>query len=153
MEWVALAVLIALALGWWGRRRHDRPAPEEEFPGLSPAELAELERGFARVERETSGTLETLLAARLRVLVSRGVPLRAMRRAPGEHTARLHFANGTVLIGQAERPGELYALAVQMHREGVQLASWHAGPDGTVLRFSWPQGGADLLVLGLDQAD
>lgn len=155
MKWVVLALLVALAvvLGRWLRRRRARQTAGSDLPDLSPQELTELEQGFARVEREESGILETLLAARLRVLVSRGVPLRAMRPAPGEHAARLVFANGTVLICRAERPGDLYALAIRVHREGARLASWGSGPDGTVLRFSWPEGGADLIALGLDQSD
>lgn len=165
MEWIALAVVVALALAVVValavaaafaravRSRRAGTASAEATPALTPDDRAELERGFARIEQEVAGTLETLLAARLQVLVSRGVPLRAMRSAPGEHTARLLFANGTVLIGRAERPGELYALAIQVHREGVAVESWHADPAGTVVRFRWPAGSADLVVMGLDQAD
>lgn len=151
MEWVALLLALALVVGLAGVRARRRPRRDEL--GLTPDDEAELTRGFAAAEHEDAHILETLLDRRLRTVQSRGVPLRAIRPAPGEHTGRLVFANGTVLLARARRPGDLYIVALNIRAHAICLTSWSRAPDGIVLCFQWEGKSAELLVLGLDQAD
>lgn len=165
MEWAVpvLALLLALGLGL-ARALRASQRPEETAPRphrrrvagdpeLTPEDEAELEREFAAVEKEGAHTLESLLDLRLRILSSRRVPLRAIRAAPGPHTGRLAFADSTVLLARARRAGELYRLAVAIPDNAITIQSWSHEPDGTVLVFRWPQESAELVVIGLDQAD
>lgn len=155
MEWAALVLALVLILGLMltrALRGSDQDTPDV---GLTPEDTAELTREFAAVAEESSHALESLLDRRLWVLASRRVPVRAIRHAPGlPHTGRLVFADGTVLLARAQRPGELYRLALAVaDGRSVTIDAWSHGPDGTALRCTWSQEGADLLVLGLDQAD
>ena len=160
---LALALLLGLALARALRDRRTsradravRPARghrHKDEPLLAPDDEAELAREFATVEHEEAHVLEALLDLRLRTVQSRRVPLRAIRAAPGPHTGRLVFANGTVLLARARRPGELYTVALNLRDHAVCLDSWTHEPDGTVLQFRWDGESAELVVLGLDQAD
>lgn len=154
---IALAVGLGLALARALRgpetpgSRPRRPSPTAE--GLVPDDEAELARTLAAAAREESHTLESLVDHRLRVLASRHVPLRAIRAAPGPHTGRLAFADSTVLLARARRPGELYRLAVAIPDNAITIEAWSHEQDGTVLTFRWPQDSAELVVIGLDQSD
>ncbi len=160
---LALALVLVLGLGLAralrdrrqraAARRPERHRHRPGDPELTPEDEVELERELAAVEREGAHTLEALLDLRLRVLVSRRVPLRAIRPAPGPHTGRLAFADSTVLLARARRPGELYRLALTVPDHAIVIESWSHEEDGTVLRFVWPEDSAELLVIGLDQAD
>ncbi|NLG23286.1 MAG: hypothetical protein GX555_17845 [Actinomycetales bacterium] len=168
MEWAVLALALALVLGLGvisalrdRSQRHDttdlreprrlRPRPDD--PDVTPEDEAELAREFAAVEAEGAHALESLLDLRLRVLSSRRVPLRAIRAAPGPHTGRLAFADSTVLLARARRPGELYRLALAIPDNAVTIDTWSHEQDGTVLTFTWPQESAEIVVIGLDQQD
>lgn len=167
MEWVVLLLALALVVGLAvvRARRADRPdralpqraarsrKPRGDEPALTPDDEAELARGFAAAEHDDSHILDALLDRRLRTVQSRRVPLRAVRPAPGVHTGRLVFANGMVLLARARRPGELYLVALNVHAHAICLDSWSREPDGTVLRLTWNAETAELLALGLDQAD
>lgn len=160
MEWavVALALVLVLGLGvvraLRSRPRGGAPRPRRpDDPVLSPEDEDELTREFAAVEAEGAHTLESLLDLRLRVLASRRVPLRAIRTAPGPHTGRLAFADSTVLLARARRPGELYRLALAIPDNALTIDTWSHEDDGTVLTFTWAQDSAEVVVLGLDQHD
>ena len=168
MEWIALLLALTLVLGLAvvrGRRQvppHPgaaRRAPSRtrrqrrDDPVLAPDDEAELARGFAAAEHDDSHILDALLDRRLRTVQSRRVPLRAVRPAPGVHTGRLVFANGMVLLARARRPRELSLVALNVHAHAICLDSWSREPDGTVLRLTWNAETAELLALGLDQAD
>jgi hypothetical protein len=168
MEWALLALALVLLVGLaLARARHDgatsrgrgrkalgrrRRGAADELQ-LVPDDEAELAREFAAVEHEHAHVLDALLNLRLRTVHSRRVPLRAIRAAPGPHTGRLVFANGTVLLARARRPGELYTVALNLRNHAVCLDSWTREADGTVLHLRWADESAELLVLGLDQAD
>ena len=152
---LALALVVGLAVVR-GRRadRPDRALPQRPARSRRPRrDDAELARGFAAAEHDDSHILDALLDRRLRTVQSRRVPLRAVRPAPGVHTGRLVFANGMVLLARARRPGELYLVALNVHAHAICLDSWSREPDGTVLRLTWTAETAELLALGLDQAD
>ncbi|USQ80654.1 hypothetical protein [Ornithinimicrobium faecis] len=165
MEWAALTLALVLILGLAlaralrDRRKPSGPHPAEQprrrlgDPELTPQDEAELTREFAAVAEESGHTLDSLLELRVRVLTSRRVPLRAIRAAPGPHTGRLAFADSTVLLARARQPGELYRLALALPDHAITIDSWSHEQDGTVLSFTWPQERAELLVIGLDQAD
>lgn len=167
MEWAALVLALVLILGLMlARALRDRPGGPPSTarrgsgrdgpdPGLTPEDTAELTREFAAAAEESSHALESLLDRRLWVLASRRVPLRAIRHAAGlPHSGRLVFADGTVLLARAQRPGELYRLALAVaDGRSVTIDVWSHGPEGTALRCTWSRESADLLVLGLDQSD
>lgn len=165
MEWaalvLALVLILGLALARALRSRSAPPGPPRpeplrrrlDDPELAPQDEVELTREFAAVEAESGHTLESILELRVRVLASRRVPLRAIRAAPGPRTGRLAFADSTVLLARARRPGELYRLALALPDHAITIDAWSHEQDGTVLRFIWPQESAELLVIGLDQAD
>ncbi|WP_256841966.1 hypothetical protein [Ornithinimicrobium cryptoxanthini] len=167
MEWVVLLLALALVVGLAvvrARRpaRPDRAQPPQparprrprgDEPALTPDDEEDLARGFAAAEHDGSHILEALLDRRLRTVQSRRVPLRAVRPAPGVHTGRLVFANGMVLLARARRPSELYLVALNVRAHAICLDSWSHEPDGTVLRLTWNSETAELLALGLDQAD
>ena len=62
-------------------------------------------------------------------------------------------ADSTMLLARAHRPGELYRLAVAVPEHSVTLESWSHRPDGTVLHLVWPHDSAEVLAIGLDQAE
>lgn len=146
---LALALVVGLAVAHRDRQR--LTAADE--PVLTAGDEADLVEQFAAAQRDSAHTFETLLLRRLHTVLSRRVPLRAIRTAPGRHTGRLVFGNGTVLLARARRPGDLYVLAMGMTQHSICLDSWRREPDGTVLHFRWDGGAAQLLALGLDQAD
>lgn len=165
MEWAALTLALVLILGLalaraLRDRRHRSDAhhpsvqpPHPGDPAIAPQDEAELTREFAAVEQESGHALESLLELRVRVLASRHVPLRAIRTSPGPHTGRLVFADSTVLLARARRPGELYRLALALPDHSLTIETWSHEAEGTALRFTWSGESAELLVLGLDQAD
>lgn len=162
MEWVALTLALVLILGLalaralrerWRQPPSGHPWRPSEAPALAPQDEAELSREFAAVEQESGHHLTLLLDRRLRVLATRRIPLRAIRPAPGPRTGRLVFADSTVLLARAHRPGELYRLAVAVPEHSVTLESWSHRPDGTVLHLVWPHDSAEVLAIGLDQAE
>lgn len=159
---VAFALVLVLGLGvaraLGDRRRSPTRTPKQrkrrsDDPQLNPQDELELERDFAAAAAEGAHTLESLIDVRLQQLCSRAVPLRAIHAAPGPHTGRLAFADSTVLLARARRPGELYRLALSLPEHSLTINSWTRELDGTVLRFSWEQQSAELVVIGLDQAD
>lgn len=162
MEWVALTLALVLILGLALVRalRNSREQPPSrhpwrppEAPTLAPEDEAELSREFEAVEQESGHRLTLLLDQRLRILSSRRIPLRAIRPAPGPRTGRLVFADSTVLLARARQPGELYRLAVAVPERSVTIGSWAHQPDGTVLHLVWSEDSAEVLAIGLDQAD
>lgn len=165
MEWALLSAALVLVTGLGlararrerprdgGRRAREGPSPADT-PALTLEDASDLDARFAAVFDEASRTVEVLVEARLDVLRHRRVPLRAVRPSPGPHAARLCFANGTVVLAQASRPGELFNLAIGLQHHTICLESWSRVPEGLTLHFAWrPQGSAKLVAVGLDQAD
>lgn len=174
MQWVLLCALVAVLIGVAAAVAHvalllgDRGsapapstaerAPAQLSPGptstFDPADIAELAERFAAVDAEQARAHCFAIDMRLRVLAHRRVPLRAVQPAPTAGTARICFADGTVVLARAARPGELVNLVCGVHRAATCLASWNAGPAQTTMRFAWSHGRtADLIAIGLDQSD
>lgn len=153
MEWIGAAVLVlvvVLLVVQAVRRR----APGQDDLGVAPQDEADLARAFEAVDRETGPTREKLLASRLEVLRQRRVPARRVRQVPGSDSARLAFADGTVLIVRSHKPGELYVMAVILAEHPVCVQDFNRVEQGTVVHLVWPpRGSLELEVLGLDQAD
>ncbi len=108
-----------------------------------------------RVWAEHAGAADTLLDSRLRLIVHRGIPARAIRPAPGTRTIRVVFADGTVVLCRGTGQGDFgrLGLALQQHRS-VRLRSFTRGTDGTRLEFRWhPDHRLAATAVGLDQPD
>jgi hypothetical protein len=168
MEWAlaVVALVLAAGLGWQRAarrapevprltpdRRTDRgPAPGD--PPLSDDDAQDLERMFAAVDREEAGQLVRLLQLRMRDVIHRQVPVRAIRQAPARSVARICFSNGVVVLATSRRPGDLVHMATAMLTTSVTLHGLRHTPEGPVLHFSWRGSeGLEVLAVGLDQAD
>lgn len=168
---LTLIVAVAAAVRW--RRRTPEAPPEHSEDdarvsrpsedGLRPpwpaAEAVEpqdgsLDEALERVWAEHAHDAETLLDARLHQLVQRGVPVRALRRAPGGRVVRVVFADNTVVLCQGTGTGDFGRLGLAMHRSAVRLAEFVHEETGTRLEFRWNPGQRLAAVaVGLDQPD
>lgn len=96
----------------------------------------------------------TVLTHRLRVVQQRGVRIAAVRPAPIEHTARLVFADGTVVVIQTDHPYDLPDLAVRLVRgERVHLTA--VAPEAAAVRLELTtlRRRVEVEATGFDQAD
>ena len=113
-----------------------------------------LHEALERVWAEHAHGAETLLDARLHQLVQRGVPVRALRRAPGGRVVRVVFADNTVVLCRGTGTGDFGRLGVAMHRSSVRLDEYVHEESGTRLEFCWNPGQRLAAVaVGLDQPD
>jgi hypothetical protein len=123
---------------------------------MDPDERAQLEEALAAVHREHGEPVRRLIASRVVVLKSRGVPLRAVRGADEPPIARLLFANGTVLRARPRRAGEWAPLvvAVTARHHTVVIESFTVGEDDVGIVLSGPGGlRQSATVVGLDDPD
>lgn len=114
-----------------------------------------IDAALDRVWAEHAGAADTLLDARLRLIVHRGIPARAIRPAPGTRTIRVVFADGTILLCRGTGQGDFgrLGLALQQHRS-VRLGSFAREAGGTRLEFRWhPDHRLAAVAVGLDQPD
>ncbi len=155
-------VLLALGAGVLGAIRLRRPQPSGAFKaapaGQAPAAQArvveDLDDAFERVCAAHGHEVGILLGARLHQLVLRGVPVRAIRRAPGERAVRVCFADGTVVLARGQVPGDFARIAWAMHGQSVRLAQFHSAEQGLQLDFRWaPDQRLAAIAVGLDQPD
>lgn len=132
-----------------------RPGPMAGPVANAVVDEAELEAIFDRATRDFDGAMLALLTARLRPVVLRGVPVKAVRPAPAPSTARVMFADGTVVIARGYRPGDLGQLSVSvLTQPSVCLVSYSRENDVTRLEFVLSRGRRLCAVaVGLDQAD
>jgi len=113
-----------------------------------------LHEALERVWAEHSRSAETLLYARLHLLVQRGVPVRAIRRAPGGQVVRVVFADNTVVLCHGTGSGDFGRLGMAMHRSAVRLGGYAHVETGTRLEFRWPPDQhLAAVAVGLDQPD
>jgi hypothetical protein len=171
---VLLTLIVAVAAAIrWRRRAPEAPPPqasEDDATATPPADdtlrapwpAAEaletqdgsLHEALERVWAEHAHDAETLLDARLHQLVQRGVPVRALRRAPGGRVVRFVFADNTVVLCQGTGTGDFGRLGVAMHRSAVRLGGFAHEETGTRLEFRWNPGQRLAAVaVGLDQPD
>ena len=107
-----------------------------------------------RVWAEHAGEAGTLLDARLRLIVHRGIPARAIRPAPGTRAVRVVFADGTVLLCRGTGQGDFARLGLALLHHSVRLGSFHREASGTRLEFRWhPDQRLAAVAVGLDQPD
>ncbi|MEP6648317.1 MAG: hypothetical protein ABJA74_00175 [Lapillicoccus sp.] len=150
------------------RPEHDRvkaPTTAEAVEPVEPVDAADpvdavdtvdgsLHDALERVWAEHAHDAETLLYARLHQLVQRGVPVRAIRRAPGGRVVRVVFADNTVVLCQGSGTGDFGRLGLAMHRSAVRLGGYAHEEGGTRLEFRWNPGQRLAAVaVGLDQPD
>jgi hypothetical protein len=113
-----------------------------------------LDEALERVWAEHASSAEALLYARLHQLVQRGVPVRAIRRAPGGQVVRVVFADNTVVLCQGSGTGDFARLGLAMHRSAVRLEGYAQEETGTRLEIRWNPGQCLAAVaVGLDQPD
>lgn len=161
---VGLVVGVLGALRWRLGRRATRDVPlgpraSPPPPGQAPARPAVgldpgLDEALSAVLDAHGSLVGDLLEQRLRGLVARQVPVRAIRPAPGVRTGRVCFADGTVVLARSAQGSELAAVAMAMHRSSILLTGY--ARDGGVTRLDLRGRGGQpmaLLALGLDQPD
>ena len=180
-RWVLLTLVVAVVAAIRWRRRapsdaddhgpQDHAGPRDQRgsrpPQRGPATDGSLDAAdlpapidgslndaLERVWAEHVHDAETLLYARLHQLVQRGVPVRAIRRAPGNHVVRVVFADNTVVLCQGTGTGDFGRLGLAMHRSAVRLGGYVHEETGTRLEFRWNPGQRLAAVaVGLDQPD
>lgn len=131
--------------------------PELAEPGpttlSSHPDLALIEAELERIRATEPGPL-TILVHHLRVVQQRGVRIAALRPSPIEHTARLVFADGTVVMIRADGAQVLPDVAVRLVRgERVHLTDVLPGPDAVRLELATQQRRVQVTATGFDQAD
>jgi hypothetical protein len=169
-RWVLLTLVVAVAAAIRWRRRAPSPPEDDAADPAGPprattgrfADTAEPQAGLdgslndalERVWAEHAHDAETLLYARLHQLVQRGVPVRAIRRAPGNQVVRVVFADNTIVLCQGTGTGDFGRLGLAMHRSAVRLGGYVHEESGTRLEFRWNPGQRLAAVaVGLDQPD
>jgi hypothetical protein len=172
-RWVLLTLVVAVVAAIrWRRRAPESPPPgvpddvdastrpDRKPPTDHPvADAVEpldgsLHEALERVWAEDAHAAETLLYARLHQLVQRGVPVRAIRRAPGGRVVRVVFADNTVVLCEGTGTGDFGRLGLAMHRSSVRLGGYVQEETGTRLEFQWNPGQRLAAVaVGLDQPD
>ena len=170
-RWVLLTLVVAAAAAIRWRRRTPEPPQRstrrdgitaesqdratESAPLDSAASMdSSLDEALERVWAEHASSAEALLYARLHQLVQRGVPVRAIRRAPGGQVVRVVFADNTVVLCQGSGTGDFGRLGLAMHRSAVRLEGYAQEETGTRLEFRWNPGQCLAAVaVGLDQPD
>lgn len=121
---------------------------------LDADERRMLEEALAAVQREHGEPVRRLIASRVVVLKSRGVPLRAVRPAGEPPIARLLFANGTVLRARPERAGDWapVVVAVTGRHHTVVIESYTVGESDVGIVLVAPGGvRRAATVVGLDE--
>ncbi len=154
------ALGLARALVGWRRRRSaagesGHPFGTIPFPdaGTFPVD-DELDAAFDAVLAAHSHELGDLLEMRLRGLIARQVPVRAIRPAPGTHTARLCFADGTVVLARSGGGRELSAIVLGMQSGSVVVSGFTREDPLTRLDLRSRTGRPlAVLAIGLDQPD
>jgi hypothetical protein len=149
---VALAALAVVTVVVLARRRR-APAYEEDLL-LDPDDLAELDQLLDQVAVEERPVHDSLLKARLDLLVSRGVPVRRVVAAGAPGAATVGFADGTAVTVTSLRAAESGVLLMHASRGRVLLRGYRHDEQGRLLlRFGWSGRRADVEVvaLGLEQ--
>lgn len=153
---IALVLGLAAAIGGGlrSRARATQRSPVTVAAGRAVDE-AEIDVLFAQTSHDFDAAMLALLTARLRPVVLRGVPVHAVRPAPAPRTARVLFADGTVVIARGYRPGDLGQLSVGvLTQPPVCLVSYSRENDVTRLEFVIsPDRRLSAVAVGIDQAD
>ena len=131
-----------------GRDATNDPADDQDHVDV------ELQAALDRVWNEHAHDADTMLDARLRQLIDRGVPIRALRPAPGGRAIRVVFADGTVLLCRGTGQGDFGRLGLALTTTSVRLGGFARTDSGTRLEFRWhPDHRLAAVAVGLDQPD
>jgi hypothetical protein len=136
---------------WPARRRTITPAVSA-WPGLDPADVAEIGARLAAID---GGKPPLGLQLRLRPLVDKSVPLRHIAATSYVRTCRVRFADGTTVLARGARPGDVAVLAAAMRSRSLPPLACRTDLDGTHLVFAGLRRSTtlSLVVTGMDQAD
>lgn len=160
---IAFAVVIALAgVAWrWrlGRARSHPSAKPQTFQHteplaalIAPGDLAELQAIGNQVAAEYASTSPVVLHSRLRRLLTRRVPIRAITSGGTVGLARVSFADGHTLIVRGQRTGELARLAVGLAWSPVEFVGFHDEEPGIVVELRGRSGGCSVLAIALGES-
>ena len=132
---VVVGVLVVVGTLCRRARRH-RGVADLTPLGLDPADAVELAAVADRLLWERLTARSGRLAARLRLILARGTPPRAI--APLGHDGRwvLTFADGSEVAVWARRPGDGTDLLIQLARGRAALSGHHFEGDDVVLEFT-----------------
>ena len=111
------------------RRTRPRTAPLD----VLPADRAELDAVAQRLLWERLGQRSVVLASRLRTILTRGIPPRALTPAPHGTPWTLTFADGSALGVTAQHSSDLTDLLLSLLRGRVTLLGHHFEGDDVVL--------------------
>lgn len=148
----AVAALVVVTAVLLTRRR--RPPPPADDLLLDPDDLAELDRLLEQAAAEERPVHDSLLKARLDLLVSRGVPVRRVVAAAAPGAVTVGFADGTAVTVASLRAAESGVLLMHAGRGRVLLRGYrHDDQDRLLLRFGWPgrRSDVEVVALGLEQ--
>ena len=136
MELIGFRAVAALTLAGVLRMKK-RHARRSATPlGLDPADAAELDAIAQRVLWERLGERSSALAARLRLVLTRGVPPRGLAPVAEGQPWRLTFADGTVVAVTAPRRADLVELLLCLSLGEVTLVGHRFVGDDVVLAFA-----------------
>lgn len=153
---VVLALVLGVAVGAVAvASRRTRAVGGTLDDLIDPADVADLAARFDGIAAEHVGRQGTILESRLRPLVERRVPVRAMVCLPELHINRVRFADGTAVDVRGETPGDAGVLASVVLRHAVLPRTCCTDARGTHLVFDWSGGRRRLsmLVTAVDHPD
>lgn len=136
MELLGFFVALALAYGAWRLMHAGRPRRSAVPIGLDPADIVELDAMAQRLLWERLTQRSASFAERLRIILGRRIPPRAVSPASEQGQWLLLFADGGTLRVTARRPGEVTDLMMHLLRDGVTLLGHSFDGDDVVLVFA-----------------
>jgi hypothetical protein len=143
----------------WGRRRRavraeTRPAAASDA-SIAPGDRDDLAARFAAIEADLARDRDRRLVYRLRPLVERRTPARAVEAVPALGAARIRFADGTAVLVHGDGPGDLGILARWVRCGSVVPCACALDGQGThlVLRSPSRRRQLGVRVAGFDQAE
>lgn len=141
VSFVVLALLLLLA----------RRPPTRRHPslGLDPADVRELDALGDHLVAEHSERVHQLVAARLAVIVGRGVPVEGVEPTGIHGRWLLRFADSTSLVVTSRHPGDMAVLSMRLMQHRVRLVGFADRRGTTELDVSWGQGHLRLDAVGV----
>ena len=141
IAFAAVALLLLLA-----RRPGTRRSPSL---GLDPADVRELDVLGERLVGEHRARTRQLVAARLQLVLGRGVPVQAVEPTGVRGQGVLRFADSTSLLVAAHHPADLAVLSMHLLKHRVRLVGYVEREESTELDVSWGQGHLHLRAVGV----
>lgn len=135
---------------WFGRQT----VPERSWADLplARADVAELSRIGRQVAADYGFSSPVVIRSNLARLVSRRVPVRAIRRGGAEQVGALCFADGTVVLVRGQHAGDLGRLAVRALHQQLTFEDFHADSDQLIIELAGPHERLSVVAVGLEPA-